>query len=66
MAAPPYYTMKKFIVLVREVHVARVHVEADSPEDAIMAVREGDGDYGDETEYSHTLDPEAWTVEETA
>jgi hypothetical protein len=55
--------MREFTVLVREVHVSHRRVFANSPEEAIERVR----DCGDEEEiarkYSHTLDPETWTVE---
>lgn len=59
--------MKYYIVMVREVHVSHRRIgipeELASPEAAIREVARGDGD---ETycEYSHTLDPDTWTVEE--
>jgi hypothetical protein len=55
--------METFIVFVREVHIQPVTIEADTPEDAIQRVADGQGhaDY-DMLEYSHTLDPETWTV----
>ena len=56
--------MKTYDVLVREVWVQPVSVEADSPHEAIRKVQEGDGEYTKSAEYSHTLDPETWTVEE--
>jgi len=55
---------KKFIVQVREVHINSISVEADSPEDAIDLVRDGDADDSISLEYSHTLDPDNWSVEE--
>ncbi len=57
--------MPKFIVSVREVHVQPYEVEAQDKEAAIKVVRDGGGDIDDGAfEYSHTLDPEFWTVEE--
>jgi hypothetical protein len=54
----------KQIVQVREVHVSRIEVEADSQEAAILLVRRlGHSDAGKEIalKHSHTLDHE-WTV----
>jgi len=55
--------MKTYIVGVREVHVSHMEVEANSPEEAVKKVVEGEGE---ETylEYSHPLDKDLWTVEE--
>ena len=55
--------MTKFIVYMIEVHVQDVLIEADSKEDAIKKVQKGEGDYAF-FEYSHTLEPDTWTVEE--
>lgn len=56
--------MTKFIVYVREVHVQAVEVFADSPEAAKKAVQDGEGETLDDClEYSHTLEPDTWTVE---
>lgn len=52
----------KYDVQVREVHVQHMIVEAGSPEEAVKKVRDGDGDQAD-IEYSHTLEPDTWTVE---
>jgi hypothetical protein len=53
---------RKFLVLVREVHVSVRKVEATSADEAVDKVRrDGDWMY---VEYSHTLDPATWTVEE--
>jgi hypothetical protein len=52
----------KYDVQVREVHVQHIVVEADSPEEAVDMVRDGDGDHA-AIEYSHTLGPDSWTVE---
>ena len=57
--------MPEYRVKVREVHVQDVIVTADSPEEATAKVQEGEGLYVDNSlEYSHTLDPDTWTVEE--
>ena len=57
--------MPQFIVSVREVHIQGVKLEAKNREEAIRRVRLGEGLYLDNClEYSHTLDPESWTVEE--
>jgi hypothetical protein len=57
--------IKTFIVSVREIHVQPVEVEALNADDAIMKVREGEGEYvADGQEYSETLDTDTWTVEE--
>lgn len=56
---------KRYIVSRREVHIQMVSVEAESKEEAIEKVAEGEGEMMDNTlEYSHSLDPEYWTVEE--
>lgn len=54
--------MPEFEVGRREVHVQYLTIEADTPEAAIAAICEGEGD---ETffEYSHTLDCETWSAE---
>ena len=55
--------MAEYYVLVREVHVSYRRVEASSPEEAKKVAQEGGGE-DSHLEYSHTLDPETWTVEE--
>lgn len=55
--------MKTFIVSVREVHVSHRQVEADSPEDAIQRVQDGE-DEEISMEYSHSLETDTWTVVE--
>ena len=56
---------KSFIVEVREVHIQPVGIRADTPEKAKEKVADGEGDYDySSLEYSHTLDPETWTVTE--
>lgn len=52
----------KFFVLVREVHVSYMLVEADTKESALAKVADGEGERR-MMEYSHTLDKETWTVE---
>jgi hypothetical protein len=56
--------MPFFTVLVREVHVSHRQIEAKTAEEALRLYVEGVDD-GDEIylEYSHTLDPETFTVE---
>ena len=57
--------LNQFIVNVREVHVQPVAVIALNREDAIKRVEQGAGDYDKYPgEYSHTLNPQTWTVEE--
>jgi len=56
--------MKKYLVGIREVHVNTVEVLAESEEEAKMKCRDGEFDEI-ELEYSHTLDPDLWTVEES-
>lgn len=57
--------MKEYIVGVREVHVQQVKVKANNPKEAIRKVSEGEGLYLDnKIEYSHTLDPSTWDIEE--
>ncbi len=56
---------KFFVVNMREVHIQSVEVEASDREDAIRKVVDGEGEYvNDCLEYSHTLDPESWTIDE--
>jgi hypothetical protein len=58
-------TLKTFIVYVREVHVQQVRIQAESKEEAVKKVEEGDGEFlNNALEYSHSLEPETWTVEE--
>lgn len=52
--------MTKYRVLIREVHVSHRIIEASSAEEALREAGEGTEVY---LEYSHTLDPETWTVE---
>lgn len=47
--------MKKFRVLVREVHVSTMEVEAETREEAIANVQEGEGEEIS-LEYGHTPD----------
>lgn len=51
-------------VVVKEVHNQLIWVEADDVDDAVMKIREGEGeDFDDGPEYAYTLDSEEWTVE---
>ncbi len=54
--------MRKYRVLVREVHIRTVEVVAESEKDAIDRVHSGEGD-GIDFEYSHTMSIDTWTVE---
>lgn len=57
--------MKTFVLAVREVWVQLFEIEAESKEDAKTRVHRGEGTAVDNSlEYSHTLDPETWTVDE--
>jgi len=53
---------RKYHIGVREVHVSTMLVHATSKEDAIRKVKDGEGEEV-LLEYSHTLDPDIWTVE---
>lgn len=57
--------MPKYYVDMREVWIQTVVVEAESREDAIAAAAEGEGEPVDGAfEYSYSLDPDDWNVEE--
>ena len=56
--------MAIFHVEVREVHVSTRAVEAESAEEAIRKVKDGDDLEELTCEYSHTLDDETWQVNE--
>jgi hypothetical protein len=57
--------MKNYIVRMWEVYVQTVAIEANSEEEAIEKVVEGEGEYiNNSLEYSHALDSDLWTVEE--
>lgn len=54
----------KYAVWVPEVWVQEISIEADSPEEAMKLVKNGDGIYlDDRLDYSHTLD-EGWDIQE--
>lgn len=55
--------MPKYHVLVREVHVSTMKVEAEDGEAAIRAVAGGGGEELI-CEYSHTLDSDTWSVDD--
>jgi hypothetical protein len=50
--------MKTFTVRIPEVHWQYVVVEAENKNEAIAAAKNGEGDYGKDTEYAYTLDDE--------
>lgn len=55
---------KPYIVRVREVHVQPYRILAETPEEALRLVADGGGDILEaDLEYSHTLDPDTWTIE---
>lgn len=53
--------MPTFIVGVKEVHVQEVVIEAESEEDAIFMVENGEGENG-KCEYDYTLDSDEWVI----
>ena len=53
--------MAKFCVEVAEVHKALIMIEADSEEDALERVENGEGDEFD-CHYDYALEPDTWTV----
>lgn len=54
---------EEWIVAVREVHIQPVRIFAKTAEEAVRKVAEGEGEQIEGGfEYSHTLDPDAWTV----
>ena len=55
----------RYIITRREVWTQGVQIEADSKEEAIRKVADGDGEVIESLfEYSHTLDPDTWTLEQ--
>ena len=55
--------IKKYCVQVVETHHQDVYIEAETAEEAIMLVREGEGEYK-EAHYLETLDSSEWQVYE--
>lgn len=55
---------KKYLVGVREVHVSFREVTASSESEAVQKVKDMD-DEEVYCEYSHTLDEDTWSVEES-
>jgi hypothetical protein len=56
--------MPRYIVVTKEVFEQPYEVEANSEEEALEKVIDGEGDILDDCfEYSHTLDRDTWTVE---
>lgn len=56
--------MPKFFVRRKEVHHSIHEVEAETPQDALKVVQEGEEDNEVSFEYSHTLDVDQWDVED--
>jgi len=54
----------KYIVLVKEIHLQQVLVQAKDEKEAIEKVVDGDGDYIGGTDSLETLDPQEWSVKE--
>ena len=50
--------MKTYTVRIPEVHYSYIVVEAEDEADAIREALNGNGDYGNESEYAYTLDDE--------
>lgn len=57
--------MKTYTVTVKEIHDSYVEVEADSPEEAIAKVADGEGCEVD-CEFNSTLDSSTWNAHENA
>lgn len=53
----------KYTVTVKEIYDSYVEIEAESPEEALKKVREGEGDEVDQ-EYHSTMDSSHWDVSE--
>ena len=53
--------MPKFRVRVLEVHYQPILIEAETAEEALELVAEGDGTE-EELEYGYTLETDSWTV----
>lgn len=57
----------KYIVGIREVHVNYIDIETDETDESIikkLAEKKATEDMGDiYMEYSHTLDPDVWSIE---
>src|SRR5690606_27458149 len=56
---------KRYYVGIREVYVSTRVVDAESKDEAISRVRDGQVEEELDLEYSHTLDEKFWTVEES-
>ena len=56
--------MKNWSVIVQEIHLQEVEVEADTAEEAIYAVSDGEGDYSALPHFLETLDTDTWSVKE--
>ncbi len=48
--------MKTYTVRIPEVHWQYIVVEAENKNEAIAAAKNGQGDYGNNTEYAYTLE----------
>lgn len=54
---------KRYTILIREVHVAHHTVSANSKEEAVKMVKDGES-CEEYIEYSHTMDDDTWQIEE--
>lgn len=57
--------MSEIIVEVREIHIQKVKVEANTNEEAIRKAANGEGEEIGDSEYYRTLDPCTWTIEKS-
>lgn len=55
--------MPKYTVLVREIHVSHMEIEAENPEEAIDKIANGEGQEVC-LEYDDTMDSCHWTVDD--
>lgn len=53
--------MKKFEVVLREVHVSKVVVDAASKAEAVRKIKRGEGTEL-ASEYSHTFSDDSWVI----
>lgn len=56
--------MKTYKVTILETARQSILIQANFVDDAVMAVREGEGEYIGSAQYVETLDPETWFVRE--
>ena len=54
--------MNAYIVIIEEVHKQHINIFANTEEEAIARVSEGEGEEDGAPEYSYTLDKDTWEV----